>query len=580
MVALVALSAGCGDDGATPSVTPAPVVMALSEPIVAPGDTLRITGSDFSDRLVDNTVSFHNPLAVAAPFAGNSTTLDVVVPPDAATGPVRVSTLDGGTSTAGPVLHVTHGLGEVWLFGGTGSRTLKLRFDTGTEQYLLIPHATGGPVPQVVAYDLESAGVAGPVATRNSLVASSSPTSDGAWAFKRNLLDSAARMASRHPGSPVPAARANDAAQPETRQFNVLNSSDPAAEIDDPQYYTTVTARLRHNGTHCLIYTDVDTLATGNLTDADIGLLGDTFDTRIYGVNTSAFVPEKDLDVNGKVIIVISLVVNGLSPADSSFTITGFFNPIDLYPQGPIAPAGTTNYGEVLYLLASDPLGERGQVLERQKVADENLITSAHEFEHLISIAHRQFDEGGALQATWLEEGMAHVAEDLNGLDRANISRIKRYLLNPGGVSLEDSQAPIEQRGGIFLMLRWLGDRFGDQIFSDIVQSRCEGRGCIEAVTGENFYRTFADFLATLYLSGKGIAADGIHEIQSLDLTDTAVYGSVTAPVRLLGFPAGGTVARTGGNLVIYTNNMVETGEFTFAAPSSARLRSVVVRIQ
>jgi hypothetical protein len=108
------------------------------------------------------------------------------------------------------------------------------------------------------------------------------------------------------------------------------------------------------------------------------------------------------------------------------------------------------------------------------------------------------------------------------------------------------------------------------------LQSSCAGRACIEAITGENFYDTFADFLATLHLSGKGITSDAAYNFASIDLGDFAWLKVGSGQVA--GEQISGTVFRTSGDFYLITNPGGAEGEFTFGQSSSMGLRTVVVR--
>jgi len=278
---------------------------------------------------------------------------------------------------------------------------------------------------------------------------------------------------------------------------------------------------------------------------------------------------------------VISPVVNRLTDRNDNAFVAGFFNSVDLYAPGGGIEAGATNQGEIVYVLAADPdsIYSRGHTVAFLR--QENVSTLAHEFQHLISFSVRIFEQGGRTQVIWLEEGMAHLAEDLNGLNESNLRRAALYLSDPSLISLEDNRAPTNQRGGIFLMLRWLGDRFGDEIFEGLVNSRCSGRPCIEAITGEDFYTTSADFLATLFLSGRGITQDPTYQLDILD----SIYNDPLDPVALPvtnatagGGPVSGAVRRTSGAFILFTNTATPQMTFTIDANSTSRMRTVFVR--
>jgi hypothetical protein len=173
---------------------------------------------------------------------------------------------------------------------------------------------------------------------------------------------------------------------------------------------------------------------------------------------------------------------------------------------------------------------------------------------------------------------MAHMAEDLNGDNSSNIARGKLYRKDPGAISLEDNQAPLEQRGGIYLMLRLLADRYGTGILKNIVQSKCTGRSCLQNVTGKNFNDLFAEFLAAQYLSGQGITSDERFNYTSINLGD---FGSLKVGVHAAGDPAvNGSVRRTGGDFFIFTGIVDQQSQFQFTDVSGqAQLRNVIVQI-
>jgi len=171
------------------------------------------------------------------------------------------------------------------------------------------------------------------------------------------------------------------------------------------------------------------------------------------------------------------------------------------------------------------------------------------------------------------------MAEDLNGDNSSNIGRGKLYRQDPGAISLEDNQAPLEQRGGIYLMLRLLADRYGTDILKDILQSKCTGRACIQNATGLPFYDAMAEFLAAQYLSGRGITADTRFNYDSIDIND---FGPLLVGNHLAGAgDVNGSVRRASGDFHIFTGLLNEDSVFQFDDPTgNIKLRNVIVRIQ
>lgn len=583
----VGFVAGCDEDSTGPEDPPPPsppTVSGVDATVVAPGDTLRITGSDFLDGdPAGNTVSFNNPFGRAKAFAATTTELSVVVPQDAASGPLAVTVAGQSEAGVGPDVEVTRGVGDVWVFGGLApDHAVSIAHALPTSEFLMIPHATNPSVPftQEHNYTMTPVGAAVvPVAPQQAAPAKAGVgTMTVRERFKHHLHQESVRVLQRagHP-DPKDIAPAAPAATRQFRQFNVLKTT--SGSLVDPANYAQVTAELRYDGSKCLIYTDVDSLAAGqNLTWADIKNLGETFDNQIEPTNRAAFGGTSDIDNNGgRVIIVISGVINQLTPPGSSGFIGGFFLSVDLRTP-PSVPTGTTNQAEIFYLLAADPMAVWGNTFSVPFTAQENVKTIAHEHEHLISASQRIFFQQASLQILWLEEGMAHIAEDLNSINSSNILRGNLYLDDPGAISLEHNTAPLEQRGGIYLFLRLLGDRYGNDIFKDIVQSSCVGRPCVEGITGDGFYRTVSEFLAALYLSGKGITSDPRYNYTSIDLTDFDPVG-VSSRTILDGDIVGAT-RRTAGDYYLFTNATSAATRWTISAGDGARLRTVIVQTQ
>jgi hypothetical protein len=560
-------------------------ISSISPSAVSPGEIIVIHGSNFATPPGANQVVFTNPLSMTAAFAGNTDSIQVVVDQDATSGPITVTT--AYYTAQSPSVEIQRGIGDFFIFGGLGAgNVLSLPTPTATTQYLIVPHGTNASAPYANDYGYEItsenniaratfSGRAGP--TRRS-AASRLGTREAfdAWRWDQ-ARDVAARV-----GAPARLKSSARVAGPDEAppylKFYVLDTV--SGSVLDPGNYTNVTADLRYIGTKCLVYADVDTLAdpANNFDQIHFQQLGQAFDNPIEATNVQYFGTYSDVDGNGKVIILISPVVNRLTP-DNSQTgfIAGFFLSLDLYQAGQV-PAGTTNHAEIFYLLAADPGAQWGNPFPIDDTAEENIGTTAHEHEHMISFSHRIFNEGGSTQETWLEEGMAHMAEDLNGMHGANINRADIYLQNPGAISLEHATAPLSQRGGIYLFLRLLVDRYGPEILQDIVQSPCRGRACIQDVTGENFYDLVAEFFAALYLSGKGITTDARFNYWSIDLAD---YGTVAVSPGVVGLADVGEVRRSSGDFYLYGGVSGIDTRYTFTELiPGVRLRNAIVRVQ
>ncbi len=131
------------------------------------------------------------------------------------------------------------------------------------------------------------------------------------------------------------------------RTFKVL------ANLTNPNMFTTVNATARSVGQHVIVYVDNAAPANG-LTTADYDKLRSDFDTLLYAADTVAFGRESDIDGNGRVIVLMSNVVNRLVTASQCIRQRlrrGIFL------RGRYRPGTRTqwNNGEVFYTVVADP---------------------------------------------------------------------------------------------------------------------------------------------------------------------------------------------------------------------------------
>jgi len=326
----------------------------------------------------------------------------------------------------------------------------------------------------------------------------------------------------------------------ETREFHVFSDID--GNTVDPGAYSTVTADLGYEGVHVQIY--VDERDQGSLSAGRLAELGQTFDSLIYPTDRSAFGAESDYDLNERVMVLLTRVVNELTgqidddPQWQGAYVGGFFNPVDL----PIWswPDGTSNGGEVFYGLVPDPSGEYSEVEHTEEEAVSALKPIiAHEFQHMINWHQRHYVYGGGdtqvpQEELWINEGLSHLAEDLCGFQEQNVDRVSLYLHGgrhagvslaslsgtPGGAEVGNS---LQERGASYLFIRYLADRWPGSPM-DLVKSTISGRDNVEQATGEHFEQVFKDWLAAIYLDGRDYADDPRYQYTSLDIRSDFPY--------------------------------------------------------
>lgn len=253
-------------------------------------------------------------------------------------------------------------------------------------------------------------------------------------------------------------------------------------------------------------------LTAAEETQMDFPGLAEEFDDVVFGTDVAFFGEPSDIDGNGRVLVLFTEQVNGFSAAqEGNGLVAGFFAPTDLADSGLGGGAEatsqqdgvceTSNEAEVLWILAPDPDGDSGERVEIGQARRIARSTSAHEFEHMLNAANRVIERGGSFdqtEETWLDEGLAHLAEEVVGLQvlrrenaaiglRRNVTfdqvttspetvgafntfllsdfgNAARFLKEPAGtqaLALSDPRPiseSLKMRGMAWLFLRWLAD--------------------------------------------------------------------------------------------------------------------------
>ncbi len=280
---------------------------------------------------------------------------------------------------------------------------------------------------------------------------------------------------------------------------------------NDPGNYSEISATLKYSGSQTLIYVDDDT-PPANLPQDKIDELGDRFNDTDYGIDTAAFGQPSDIDSNGKVIILLSPVVNALTTWSDGSYIGGFFNAIDLDIWN--VPAGTSNHGEFFYAIVPDPSGQFSPVTHQVEQTVESLKSIfAHEFQHMINTGQRYILQGNSSwseEELWLNEGLSHLAENLCGYHPQNTARVKLHLHS--GVhaitSLTRGGNGLAERGASYLFCRYLEDRWPGTALG-LIGNPEVGPDNVVGATGVSFEQLFKDWVAAIYLDDRDLDGDG-----------------------------------------------------------------------
>ncbi|HVO76410.1 MAG TPA: hypothetical protein VMT60_00360 [Candidatus Bathyarchaeia archaeon] len=625
--ALAALG-GCDNGSNTITMRP-PDLSTLSPSSAMYGDTIVVTGSGFGanpslNRLVISPGRFSDPVArrVVVPFAGTRTTLRGIVPDGSFDGGIRVEqeNVFGGaftfdvqppktSSNAIPFgARLRSGNVGKSFFSGS-SYAFSVTAGAASEDYLVVLFSSAAAPNDTVTYlfnitgqsttalpgvSANTSGSSGDAITTKRPGAPPARAADvmdlGQREFRRhvneeitNLLTKSGGGGGRAPsGRAFRSAVSGPGAVPQSVQFNVL--VDPNQSVLDPANFAVINADLKYTGTHTLLYVDTTTTSV-SLSDADAANLGQAFDASIYGSDRSYFGNESDINHDGKVAILMSPAINRMTApgtAGSQGYIAGYFLANDLLPG--LLDHRITNGMEIFYTMVPDPMGQYGNVHAKDKALSVIQGVLAHEFLHMILFNYRVLIYGHGyladyMEKLWLDEGLAHIAEDLNGFKTSNVARANLYLANPGNVTLIYGGDEVEERGAAFLFLRLLGDRFGNGIYKKLVQSRNTGTANVEAASGALFNELFADWSAACYLSGRGITSDTRFNYSSIDLQGDFM------PLYTIAGDVSGTeiqefIKAMAPEYITYTVPAAGTVDFTIGSDASGRMNAAVVRLR
>jgi hypothetical protein len=307
----------------------------------------------------------------------------------------------------------------------------------------------------------------------------------------------------------------------------------------------------------------------GGFTTADYQRYAAKFDTLIYPLDEGAFGAPTDIDNNGRVGIVFTRAVNELTPAGSQSYVGGFTFSRDLFPvvaNSRAEACATSNQGEYFYALAPDPQGTVNSNRRTTGFVDSATVpVLAHEFQHLINASRKLYvnTTAEAFEDKWLDEGLAHIAEELlfyresgttplSNLDvpsiqartaivRAfnadmigNAGRYRSYLVNPAGSSPYAGNDSLSTRGAAWDWLRYLADqKVAGVVRSASADIELPGTGSVNVPGGT----TGAEYYATL-----------VNSSLTADVTTGYVVSAsnVIPPVGSLSPIGGATLSRMG----------------------------------
>ena len=493
LIAALAIASACSStDGPEPSVTTTvavsstPTEIAINETAQASAIVKDQNGSTLKGKAVTWTSLNQNVATVTSAgvirgvSAGNATIQGSV---DGVTGSATVSVFAPPAICADGPTTVDIAPGEVKVLGSRAIKgCVKIASTSAASQYVVVAANTNFQSDHVATYSIKSD--EGETVPSNSLLGAtafrvspqlSMPITDqpgplqdafeaGLRRMERRDLNFAAGKRAYQSRVASPGVRMSvSAAIPavgDKGTFKVPAKFDASGNSlgGSCTNYTSATATVKYVSTRAIIYLD-DAAPAGGFTDTDFQEIANEFDNLIYPTDVDYFGTPLDQDNNSRVIMLYTPLVNKLTAANSSGFVGGFFFVGDLFPTTGTNSCAQSNVAEIFYLLAPDPTGSinnnpRSTATVRQGTRG----TIAHEFQHMINGSERfRSAVTEDFESTWLDEGLAHFAEDLNGRAKKQLNETGNYTFSqllPSSADINDFNAFFFQnfaRFGLYL---------------------------------------------------------------------------------------------------------------------------------
>jgi len=317
------------------------------------------------------------------------------------------------------------------------------------------------------------------------------------------------------------------------------------------------------------------------------------FDNVTYPTDASYYAAPTDVDANGRIIILFTGQINKLTPAGSTNGfVGGFFFAGDFFPPtdqggGPGSFCQQSNQAEIFYLLSPDPTGKFGNVRTTASVRQGTRGTIAHEFQHMINAGNRYKNPAVSnFESTWLDEGLAHFAEDavgrvqrgftdlqtltfadvlpcnspcaqandFNAFFFQNLARLTNWMDEPQkyGATSSLADTSLATRGAAWALLRYTADNYSNGDPRALTRKLAAGPDTgvknFTAAAGASIDTLVAGWLVSMYADHLGIPGlNAKYQWRSYNLRSVmppvakSVLGQTTAtyPLQVVGIGSG-----------------------------------------
>jgi len=264
-------------------------------------------------------------------------------------------------------------------------------------------------------------------------------------------------------------------------------------DLEKAGNYEQIAAELCGVGKQVQVYLDTRDPLTAEMDRAVADVIR-TFDQEVYPWSRQKLGQVVDVDRDGRFTVLFSSSLSRLQGGKT--VVDGFVRGSDFLLN---VPAPFSNHCDMMYLNS------------RLRAGPHLRTVLAHEFTHGVNFCEHVLNNPPGSQAdeeSWLNEGLAHVVEELHQHGWTNLDyRVRGYLAQPERYPLLVAdyygsglwRTP-GTRGCAFLFLRWCHMRTGAEMPHRLIQSPFVGVRNLENATRQPFAKLYRDWAVSLVL--------------------------------------------------------------------------------
>ena len=443
---VTATSEGKSASASVTVATAAIAVSSITPALLTPGILATVTGIGFSPSAGANTVTVEGVAATVV--AASASQLTITIPLQLPCRPIHQTTVKvtafGATAQGTQSLRV----GSLRTLNAGASLVLTSPADLyctelpgGTSVYLMSVYSISQTPTATFPFRFRGDSSAAPGASSATVISSSlaSPRSDARFFSAGSPLPSAklpgfseavharvlAANAALYPmarremqrrladgraaksGRQLSLAAAAIAAAGSTRKFRVNQFTVSVNGGGNCTSYAEITARLVYVGTKSLVYEDVAAPLAGTM-DNYFVRMGQDFDATMYRSDSTYFGDPLATDPFTDQDQHLSMVFTPQIPTG----LAGFVTSCDFFQRDSTTNT-TSNFGEAFYGVVPTVPGTGYASNTADQWYRTMRKTVVHEVKHIASMGARILNNSPTLEESWLEEGMARMAEEM-----------------------------------------------------------------------------------------------------------------------------------------------------------------------